>query len=121
MATEEALQPQSLPAAADLSASQYCGVVINSSGLLALAGAGDCDGVLQNKPAAAGRAANYCIGGRTKVKAGGTINPGDEVTTDSTGRFVAAGSGEITCGVCVEGATVGLIGSVIFGKGATIA
>jgi hypothetical protein len=45
-------------------------------------------GVLQNKPAV-GAAALVRFLGTTKVIAGGTINPGDNVTTDGNGKAVA--------------------------------
>jgi Uncharacterized conserved protein (DUF2190) len=45
-------------------------------------------GVLQNTPAA-GEQATYAFTGITKVKAGGAINIGDLVTTDSSGLAVA--------------------------------
>jgi hypothetical protein len=121
MATEEALRNYSFPAAADLSAKQYFFVNIDSNGNVALAGAGYADGVLQNKPAAAGRAATVTAEGRTKVVLGGTVNPGDEVTSDSAGKCVAVGSGERSRGICVEGGTAGLIGSVLLQPGASVA
>lgn len=121
MATEEALQCQSYPANADLSTKQYYFVVVNSSGNAAVAGAGNAMGVLQNAPAAAGRAANVAIGGRTKVVCGGTINPGDRVTSDSSGKCVAVGSGEIELGFCVEAGTSGVIASIVLQRGASVA
>lgn len=119
MATEELLTANlhSFPANADLSASQYCFVTLNSSGNVAVTGAsGDAIGVLQNKPAAAGRAAAVAIGGRTKMLLGGTVAKGAQVVSDSTGRAVTAISGELILGICVEGGTVGLIGSIIFDR-----
>jgi hypothetical protein len=85
-----------LPANADLSANQYYFVKANSSGNAVVAAAGDLvAGVLQNKPAAAGRAAAIMIDGVTKVIAGGTITPGASVESDSSGKAVAANAGTV--------------------------
>lgn len=121
MATEEALRNVTFPANTDLSTKQYYFMVINSSGNLAVAGAGNAQGVLQNKPAAAGRAGTLGIEGATKIFCGGTINPGDEVTSDASGKCVAAGSGERVLGICREAGTNGLIASILLLRSASIA
>jgi len=56
--------------------------------ILAAAGTDHILGVLQNKPAV-GAAAIFRFIGTTKVIAGGAINPGDNVTSDSNGKAVA--------------------------------
>jgi hypothetical protein len=106
MAHEYAKQSRTLPAAADLSASQYCFVTIDSAGRAALAAAGgdNAVGVLQNKPGAVDREAAVTYGGTTKCKAGGVINPGDLVSCDSSGRAVAVTTGEDALGRAVDGA-----------------
>lgn len=90
-AFEEGLIVRSADAGADLSASQYFGVKINSTGLAVLcAAAGEyCYGVLQNDPTS-GKTATIAIMGITKAKAGGAINPGALVKVDAAGKFVAA-------------------------------
>ncbi|MFA6022426.1 MAG: hypothetical protein WC722_19380, partial [Rhodospirillales bacterium] len=64
MATEQTQVLITLPAGADLSSYQYCGVYVNSSGQLAVAVEGTAAiGILQDKPAAAGRPGKVCVGG----------------------------------------------------------
>lgn len=106
MAYEDNLQRISLPANADLSASQYCFVVVNSSGKVALASDGaKADGVLQDKPAAADRAAQIGIDGVTKMKAGAAITAGDDVAVGSSGKGATATTGEVVVARALETAT----------------
>lgn len=115
-AFEEGIVPRSAEAAADLSAKQYYGVKINSSGLAALCDAAGelCYGVLQNDPTA-GKQASIAIGGITRAIAGGVIQPGATVAVNASGKFVdaseavvdtQAGSatdaviGSYACGIC---------------------
>jgi hypothetical protein len=100
----------SLPAAADLSAAQYKFVKVNTSGqaaLVATAGV-DAHGVLQNDPAAAGRAATVLFSGITKVVAGGTVTVGARASIDSSGRAVVA-TGPASCGTFLSAGAVGEI------------
>lgn len=79
-------------AAADLSASQFCVVKMSAAKTVAL-GTAATDvviGVLQNKPAAAGRAATVRHFGFSKAKAGAVITAGDELSIDSSGRVILA-------------------------------
>ena len=63
MATQEVLTTITLIAAADLSAKQFFGVILDSAGKAALAGtAGQVIGILQNKPTS-GQAAIVAISG----------------------------------------------------------
>ena len=88
MAYEQNLQSYSAPAAADLSAYQYRFIVLDSTGSMALAGAGArCDGVLQDKPEA-GRVGCYAPGGTAMVVAGAPIPAGTRVMSDNQGRAV---------------------------------
>lgn len=108
MAYEESLVNVTLEAAADLSAKQYFGVEVNTSGQAALAGNGeDIIGVLQNKPDAAGEPATIAISGITKASAGGTIAAGDSVGLDANGEFVSAATGDACVGVALESAVDG--------------
>lgn len=110
------------PAAADLSASQYCGVDYNSSGQAALPSAGGrCVGVLNNDPAAVGRAATIQIGGVARMKLGGTVTAGENVKVDSSGRAVTAAAGEEAFGVCRLGGAINQFGEVQIGKPNTVA
>ncbi len=95
MAISEAQTPISVAASADLSSCRYCGVYINSSGLLAVAGEGNkAIGILQDKPAAAGRPGLVCVGGKSPVKAGATLAPGAAFSFGSGGTAIAVGSGD---------------------------
>jgi len=79
-----------LKAAADLSDYIFHGVKITADFTVNLASAGDCDGVLQNKPAAAGRACLVRRDGATKVVLGGTVTAGMPGKADADGHFVEA-------------------------------
>lgn len=100
MATNESLICVTAPAGADLSASQYCFVDINSDGeaVLQATSGGDAVGVLQNKPKE-GEAALIAVVGVTPLKisagvtAGGyaaaTVTTGAARTATSTDRRLA--------------------------------
>ena len=103
-----AAQEISKPANTDLSTKQWYVVDLNSSGNVAVAGAGSSFiGVLTNKPDAAGKAASVAISGQVPVIAGGTVAPADFLKIDSSGRVVAASSGDKCIGRCMAAATVG--------------
>lgn len=90
MSTQTPEMVYSLPAAADLSSSQYCGVVINTSGEFALAGAGAViHGVLQNLPTAGQQARAELCGRVLKGKVGvGGVTVGARCSIiATTGRF----------------------------------
>lgn len=98
MATEQKLFTVSINANADLSAKQYYILALsNSSGEARVAVAGVDDylvGVLQNVPAAAGRAAEVAVAGISKVVLGGSVTAGDKITADSAGKGITNGSGD---------------------------
>lgn len=88
-----------LEAAADLSSHRYK-FMKGSSGQVTVAAAvtDPCVGVLQNKPAAKGQAAELVIVGETKMIAGDAIDALALVTTDTSGRAVAVTPGsDVTC------------------------
>lgn len=116
MATEIVLQRMSLPASADLSASQYHFTNINSSGQLAIntTAGGLVAGVLQDKPFAAGNPGNLGIGGGTKIILGGTVAAGANIASSATGTAVTAATGNVILGICVKGGAAGEIGEMIF-------
>jgi hypothetical protein len=106
----------SLPAAADLSGSQYCMSVANSSGQAALAGANAIvDGLIHNLPKA-GEMCRLVIkqGVVTKLKYGGTIAVNALLTTDASGRLVTATTGQNVCAKALVAGVVGDVGQGIF-------
>jgi hypothetical protein len=104
-----------LEAGANLSTKQYLFVSIASDGQVDPTGDGlSAVGVLQNDPAAAGRAAEVCIGGLTKVKTGGQVAAGAAVASDANGAAVTAGTGDVILGTAVDGGASGSIISIIF-------
>lgn len=104
-----------LEAGGDLSASQYRFVKAGSTAKQVVQATVDGEkvlGVLQNKPSAAGRAAEIVMLGVTKVEAGEAISYGDAVKTDSAGRaavieLTATGAdvGDIAIGTALEAAS----------------
>ena len=94
MSTEGIQYTESFKAAADLSAKQHYLVKISAADTVALcADPGDkAIGVLLNKPAAAGRAAQVQLRGVAKVVTDGTagagIAAGDAVGTDGDGKAI---------------------------------
>lgn len=118
MALMERLNPITRPAASDQSANQYKLVELNSSGQVsACNAAGELSiGVLQNKPSAAGQAAEVAIvGSVSKVVLGATVAAGAKVTTDASGRAVTAVSTNTVIGICLKGGAVNEIGEILVG------
>jgi len=106
MAREEALKCISLQASDDLSALQWTFVDVNSSELLiAPTGQGaKVIGVLQDKPAAAGRVGSVAIEGVTMIKLGAdSLTAGMAVTTGADGQAEQAATGDIAHGTLLEG------------------
>ena len=119
----------SAPADVDLSASQYCGVAMNTDGELVLpAAAGAIIGVLQNDPDVALKAGTYQFSGISVMKLGGTVAKNDFVKVDSAGRAVTASAGDVAAGAvigkCLIGGAINNYGEVLlqnFGTGFTAA
>lgn len=91
---------RSAVAGEDMTAKQFYIVQLDATGKIEVAeGATDLVvGVLQNAPYT-GEQATYQFLGTTKVIAGGTVNIGDWVTTDSSGQAIATTTdGNITIG-----------------------
>jgi hypothetical protein len=103
-------------AAADLSAKQYHAVKDNGSGAAA-AIAADTDvpiGILQNKPAAAGKSCTINFEGVSKVVLGGTVAKGDHLGPDASGAMVKRTLGtDTTKYVCARAGAAGVSGDVI--------
>ena len=110
-------------AGADLSSSQFLGVKLNSSSkVVAVSGATDYSyGVLLNAPTS-GQAAEVCIFGLTKAKAGGTVAAADQVMFANTGKVVTCVPGTDTTkykiGTAVTGGASGEIITIAFGGSA---
>lgn len=87
------------PASADLTGKQFLFGVLNSSGQVAVAGANvSCVGVIQDEPAASGRACDVRCFGITKVKLGGSLTANDKVASDSAGKAVKATAASVSAG-----------------------
>lgn len=108
MATQNLGVVVPIEAAADLSASQFHFMTIDSSSQIDETAAGlAADGVLQDKPAAAGRGSALALPGCfTKIKLGATLTAGDEVASDSTGRAVSTSSNDRILGRIKEGGAI---------------
>jgi hypothetical protein len=122
MAFETPILDTTVLAAADLSSSQFCGVVINSSGQAALPAAGaNIAGVVQNKPTS-GTAVELRVEGITKMKTGGTVAPGAYVKVDTSGQAVTAASGDKIVGICLSTASVasGNLATVLLKSGVAV-
>lgn len=105
----------SLEAGQDLSAKQFFFVSVSADGQVDPTGDGaHADGVLQNKPAAAGRAAEVAIGGVVQVSCGGSVTRGGDVASDAAGEAVDAASGDNILGTALETGSDGAIISMIF-------
>ena len=87
MAVEQDGIDVSFPAAGDLSAGQFRLVVVEDDGQVNFgAGSGSIGlGVLQNKPAAANRAAVVRVAGITKVVGQDALNERDLITSNANG------------------------------------
>ena len=82
-----------LPAAADLSAKQFYAMIVDTTGRATTSGAlGKVIGILQNKPAAAGRAAQIRIVGISKLVGGAALAEQDYVASNAQGFGTAAAS-----------------------------
>lgn len=91
MAGSENLDCITVEVGADLSANQYCAVKYGTGrvAVLAESSAEPFIGILQDKPAASGRAGQIGVSGMSKAKAGGTISSGDNLTATTGGKLIA--------------------------------
>lgn len=115
MTTTESMVCITVQAGSDLSATPNRFVLVAADGqvdLVASAG-GDADGVLLNKPAAAGRDARVAIAGVVKVEAGGNVTAGDKVQSDNAGKALTAASGDHVLGRALTGGASGELISVL--------
>lgn len=108
-------QSITLEAGADLSAKQYFFVSVAADGQVDPTGDGvHANGVLQNDPDAAGKAATVTIGGVTQVSCGGTVTAGDNLSSDAAGEAVSSATGDVILGTALESGTDGSIIAMIF-------
>lgn len=106
MAYEENLDCITLEAGADLSAKQYF-FVTQAAGDGQVDPTGDgllANGVLQNKPDAAGKAATIAVRGVTKISAGAAFSRGDILSSDGNGEAITVGSGDYPLARALEAA-----------------
>jgi hypothetical protein len=98
MAYEIPGQQVSFQAAADLSAKQYCADKMDDNRQIAANSAVTerPQGILQDKPAAQGRAGCVMLDGISKMVGGGNLAKGDLVGVDAQGRAVAVVPGTDT-------------------------
>ena len=105
-----------LKAAADLSAKQFTAIKLDSSGDAAAATAqGEKTvGILQNAPAAAGRAARVRYEGKSKALLGGTVSAMDALTTGTDGKLEASATADNELCTALQSGVANDIIDVIF-------
>lgn len=116
MATDLVQNNFSYPASADLSTKQFYGVKVNTGGAVEVVGdGGEADGILYNKPTAAGQAAEIALGPVVKAKAGAALaTTGIDCGFDADGLLVTATTGESVFGKNLETASgAGVVVSVL--------
>lgn len=92
-------QDFTFPASGDLTGKQFLFGSLNGSAQVQVAGANvSCVGVIQDEPAAAGRATDVRCFGVTKVKLGGTVTVNDKVASDAAGKAVKATAASVSAG-----------------------
>ena len=115
MATQDNMLCVTLEAGADLSTKQFYFVSVAADGQIDPTGDGlDADGVLQDAPAAAGRAALVAIAGKVKVVCGGVVTRGGPVASDASGTAVNPATGDIILGTALETGATGRIIEILF-------
>lgn len=106
MAYEQPAIVITLEASADLSLKQYTFVKVTGGQTVGAVAAGSdiAIGVLQNKPAAAGRAATINTNGVSKCIAGAAITAGASVSFNASGQVIAATTGLRIVGIALQAA-----------------
>ena len=115
MATEERLVTESRDAGADLSSNQYLFHKLNTSGQVVICNSAgeDAYGILQNEPAAAGRAANIAKSGISKVILGAnSLTPGMKIQTNASGKAIEAASADHVLGTLRLGGDTDEVGEI---------
>lgn len=121
MAVERPGTMMTYQAAADLSDWQFRGVKLDANGQIAkISAVTDVPlGILQDKPAAAGRAGAVMLDGMSKVVGGANLSKADIIGFDAQGRAVAYVPGTDTTkygvGICrLDNSVVGGLASIEF-------
>jgi hypothetical protein len=115
MASQENFTAVTLEAGQDLSTMQYRFMTVAADGQIDPTGAGlIAHGVLQDQPAAAGRAALVAIAGKVKVVCGAAVTRGGPVASTSTGTATNATTGNIILGTALETGAAGRIIEILF-------
>lgn len=115
MATQDNMTVVTLEAGADLSAKQFFFVSVAADGQIDPTGDGlIAAGVLQDAPAAAGRAAAVAIAGKVKVLCGAAVTRGGPVASNADGKAANATTGEIILGTALETGASGRIIEILF-------
>lgn len=91
MSSSVDLECTSIAAGADLSALQYTALKLGADRVVVSCTSNNepIVGILQDKPAAAGRAAKVGVKGISKAIAGGSISSGDKLTATTGGKLIA--------------------------------
>lgn len=116
--------PLTLPATPDaVQRNFYAGAAISnvyrfgkygSAGLIPCSVAGEAaTAIIASKTTAAGQGVDGWTDGIGIVECGGTVTAGDNVTTDSVGRAVTAGAGDVINGKALSDGTVGGVIKVV--------
>lgn len=97
-----------LVSAADLSAKQFTFVNVDSNGKVAAntTEGAVVAGVLQDAPTAADLPASPAFAGVTKVVAGATVTPDDQLMSDTAGRAIPATTAKFFRGQALTGGAV---------------
>ena len=123
MATQGNQIKESMVAGADLSTKQFTFVIMNTVDRTVIT-CGDglaADGVLINDPTS-GQAATVVTHGRVMVEVGtGGLTAGDLVGVDAAGKAVAAASGEVIVGKCVDAGAADTRTTIDFFRGGNAA
>lgn len=121
MAYEQITRLTTMVAGQDLSAKQFRFVSLAADGQVDPTGYGlESEGILQNDPDAAGKAASVATieGDISMAEAGGVVRTGRDVMSDSVGRIIEANAGGRVQGVAMQtAAAAGEIISVMLKKG----
>lgn len=115
MATENLDKIYSLPAGADFTGKSGYGVVINSSGELALAGAAVVPhGYIHGEGVAQGKMQRFVHHGSVlRYKAAGNIAAGAKLTTHASGFATAAATNPVSA-IALEAAVAGDVAAALF-------
>jgi hypothetical protein len=123
MAYENLTKTTTLIAGQDLSAKQYRFMSLAPDGQIDPTGLGlEAEGILQNDPSAAGRAASVATlqGDISMCEAGGVVRVGRDMISDSVGRGIEAfGAHRVQAVAMTAAAAAGEIISVMLKKGSS--